>query len=170
MMLIQETRESLRLKARHLASLEGCSCIVYWSHNPEVSFLVKWPLWKMKFYMSHDMTKPTKWLWAQGRLRSAWASAKSNQSLRCLHEESLLVLSCCSSYHDKQSYDKVKISFFLFSLWKVHYCYVTDSNSRYWITFLKTVTLPRLSRYKDKVQYKEKPEAMKRLVSHSKDL
>ena len=39
--------------------------------------------------MSHDMTKPTKWLCAQRRLRSAWASAQSNQSLRCPHEESL---------------------------------------------------------------------------------
>ena len=35
------------------------------------------------------MTKPTKWLCAQRRLRSAWASAQSDQSLCCLHEESL---------------------------------------------------------------------------------
>ena len=35
------------------------------------------------FYMSHDMTKPTKWLCAQRRLRSAWTSAQSDQSLRC---------------------------------------------------------------------------------------
>ena len=33
--------------------------------------------------MSHDMTEPTKWLCAQRRLRSAWASAQSDQSLRC---------------------------------------------------------------------------------------
>ena len=33
------------------------------------------------------MTKPTKWLCAQRRLRSAWASAQSDQSLRCPHEE-----------------------------------------------------------------------------------
>ena len=33
--------------------------------------------------MSRDMTKPTKWLCAQRRLRSAWASTKSYQSLRC---------------------------------------------------------------------------------------
>ena len=39
--------------------------------------------------MSHDMTKPKKWVCAQRRLRSAWASAKSDQSLRCPHEESL---------------------------------------------------------------------------------
>ena len=38
---------------------------------------------KCKRYMSHDITKPTKWLCAQQRLRSAWASAQSDQSLRC---------------------------------------------------------------------------------------
>ena len=30
--------------------------------------------------MSHAMTKPTKWLCAQRRLRSAWASAQSDQA------------------------------------------------------------------------------------------
>ena len=35
------------------------------------------------------MTKPTVWLCAQRRLRSAWASAQSDQSLRCPHEEKL---------------------------------------------------------------------------------
>ena len=39
--------------------------------------------------ISHDMTKPTKWLCVQRRLRSAWASAQSDHSLRCPHEESL---------------------------------------------------------------------------------
>ena len=34
-------------------------------------------------YMSRDMTKPTKWVCAQRRLRSDWASAQSDQSLRC---------------------------------------------------------------------------------------
>ena len=33
-------------------------------------------------HLSHDMTKPTKWVCAQQRLRSAWASAQSDQSLR----------------------------------------------------------------------------------------
>ena len=33
--------------------------------------------------MSRLMTKPTKWLCAQRRLRSAWASAQSDQSLHC---------------------------------------------------------------------------------------
>ena len=35
------------------------------------------------------MTKPTKGVCAQRRLRSAWASAQSDQSLRCPHEETL---------------------------------------------------------------------------------
>ena len=35
------------------------------------------------------MTKPTNWLCAQRRLRSAWASAQADQSLDCPHEESL---------------------------------------------------------------------------------
>ena len=40
--------------------------------------------------MSRLITKPTKCLCAQRRLRSArWASAQSDQSLRCPHEESL---------------------------------------------------------------------------------
>ena len=33
--------------------------------------------------VSRDMTKPTMWLCAQRRLRSAWASAQSDQRLRC---------------------------------------------------------------------------------------
>ena len=37
--------------------------------------------------MSRDITKPTKWLCVQRRLRSAWASAQSDQSLCCPHEE-----------------------------------------------------------------------------------
>ena len=41
------------------------------------------------FQMSRDMTKPTKWVCAQRRLRSAWASAQSDQSLLCPHEERL---------------------------------------------------------------------------------
>ena len=35
------------------------------------------------------MRKPTKWLCAQWRLISAWASAQSDQSLHCPHEETL---------------------------------------------------------------------------------
>ena len=39
--------------------------------------------------MSRDMTKPTKLVCAQRRLKSAGASAQSDQSLRCPHEENL---------------------------------------------------------------------------------
>ena len=39
--------------------------------------------------MCRDMTKPTEWLCAQRRLRSAWASAQFDQSLRCPREERL---------------------------------------------------------------------------------
>ena len=34
--------------------------------------------------MSRLMTKPTKWVWAQRRLSSAWASAQSDQSSLCV--------------------------------------------------------------------------------------
>ena len=40
-------------------------------------------IWCRKVQMSHDMTKPTKWLCAQQRLRSAWASTQSDQSSLC---------------------------------------------------------------------------------------
>ena len=39
--------------------------------------------------MGRNTTKPAKWLCAQRRLRSAWASTQSDQSLCCPHEESL---------------------------------------------------------------------------------
>ena len=39
--------------------------------------------------VSRDMTKPTKWVCAQRRLGSAWASAQSDQGLRCPLKESL---------------------------------------------------------------------------------
>ena len=37
----------------------------------------------MGIHLSRQMTKQTKWLCVQRRLRSAWASAQSDQSLRC---------------------------------------------------------------------------------------
>ena len=44
-----------------------------------------WPICRIIYctHMSRDMTKPTMWLCAQRRLRSAWASAQSDRSLRC---------------------------------------------------------------------------------------
>ena len=41
-------------------------------------------------HVSCNMTKPTKWLCVQRRLRSAWGSAQSDQSLHCPHEETYL--------------------------------------------------------------------------------
>ena len=56
------------------------------------------PIWKYTPEdISHDMTKPTKWMCTQWRLRSAWASVQSDQSLRCPHEETsgpLLPIEC----------------------------------------------------------------------------
>ena len=39
--------------------------------------------WHFPCKMSRDMTKPTKWLCAQRRLRSVWVSAQSDQPLLC---------------------------------------------------------------------------------------
>ena len=57
------------------------------STSPSWSFhcpLQNWKdLEKWAYHLSRLMTKPTKWLCAQPRLRSVWASAQSDQSLRC---------------------------------------------------------------------------------------
>ena len=42
-----------------------------------------WKGHKAPNHLSLDMTKPTKWVCAQQRLRSAWAFAQSDQSHRC---------------------------------------------------------------------------------------
>ena len=55
--------------------------------------------------MSCLVTKPTKWLCAQRRLRSAWASAQSDQSLRCSHEESL-IWSLATHWADSEDSDQ----------------------------------------------------------------
>ena len=44
-----------------------------------------------QFYLSHRTTKQQNDLSAQRRLRSAWASDQSDQSLRCPHEETLVL-------------------------------------------------------------------------------
>ena len=40
-------------------------------------YLIKY-MWVSDLHLSRDMTKPTKWMCAQRRLRSAWASAQSD--------------------------------------------------------------------------------------------
>ena len=42
-----------------------------------------WNRCPAKLNMSRLVTNPRKWLWAQRRLRSAWASAQSDQSSQC---------------------------------------------------------------------------------------
>ena len=42
---------------------------------------------EMSSDLSRDLTKPAKWVCAQRRLRSAWASAQSDQSPRCALSE-----------------------------------------------------------------------------------
>ena len=57
-----------------------------------LSTLVHCPRWatiRHFWHFSHLMTKPTKRHVRPARLRSAWTSTKSDQSLRCPHEESL---------------------------------------------------------------------------------
>ena len=52
-------------------------------------FVFAMSFWTNRRHLSHDMTKPTKWVCAQRRLRSAWASAQSDLSLLCPLEEGL---------------------------------------------------------------------------------
>ena len=58
---------------------------LHWVHSHAVGFdMRRLKLWEMlKKHLSRDMTKPTKWVCPQRRLRSAWASAQSDQSLCC---------------------------------------------------------------------------------------
>ena len=64
--------------------LNQCRYIVYlWNIGTQSQFTDK--------YMSRLKTKPTKWLCAQRRLRSAWKCAKSDQSLCYLHILSYLL-------------------------------------------------------------------------------
>ena len=62
-----------------------CAFVVCICHK--TGFLVTWLIYKcagkIEFNMSRDMTKPTKWVCTQRRLRSAWASAQADQSLHC---------------------------------------------------------------------------------------
>ena len=53
---------------------EGCNIFYYISQEQNQT--------------SRNTTKP-KWVFSQRRLRSAWASAQSDQSLLCPHEETL---------------------------------------------------------------------------------
>ena len=61
---------------------------IKWNFSkPHVS--PEWPHTRSEGKLIRIVTKPTKWLCTQQRLRSAWASAQSDQSLCCPHEETL---------------------------------------------------------------------------------
>ena len=58
----------------------------WWEFNPSnsvKSWLIRYMEAVKKQKISHLTTKPTKWLCAQRRVRSAWASAQSDQSSLC---------------------------------------------------------------------------------------
>ena len=59
------------------------ACTMY---GPAGHSLISWTccllLLFVILHLSRDMIKPTKWVCSQRRLRSAWASAQSDQSLR----------------------------------------------------------------------------------------
>ena len=48
--------------------------------SPTKNYFIVFTVKVLLGHMSRDMTKPTKWLCAQRRLRSAWASVQSDQS------------------------------------------------------------------------------------------
>ena len=61
--------------------LAGCTGhFVFWCEGSDRTCHIFWTHYSN---LSRDMTKPTKWVWVQRRLRSAWASPQSDQSLRC---------------------------------------------------------------------------------------
>ena len=70
--------------AGHEAVIWISSLIHYWQKKKKKATVNQTKIW-----LNRDMTKSTKWVCAQRRLRSAWASAQSDQSLRCPHEETL---------------------------------------------------------------------------------
>ena len=67
-------------------------CRIYWETLAKKRWILRGIVrfWHLKHpNLSRLMTKSTKWVCAQWRLRSAWASAQSDQSLCCPHEECL---------------------------------------------------------------------------------
>ena len=59
--------------------------------------------------VSCDMTKPTKWVCAQWRLRSDWASAQSDLSLHCAHTHFVgFVMLRLMWFYSKVSYGRAR--------------------------------------------------------------
>ena len=65
------------------------SCYFIKTNMPNLGAVLLWSIWSFaiflyfSIYMHRLITKPTKRLRAQRRLRSAWASTQSDRSLRC---------------------------------------------------------------------------------------
>ena len=78
-------------KRYELIAIQECAyiCSVYTDCVKIKSQTVLFDIAIFKTNLSRDMTKPTKWSCTQRRLRSAWASAQPDLSLRCPHEETL---------------------------------------------------------------------------------
>ena len=100
--LDQEALGKLRFRSNLIRVYTVChSVCIFWMHYSKVkphcsnfrtiNFFLESKLflvystctWGSSTPVSRDMPKPTKCLCAQRRLRSAWASAQSDQSLRC---------------------------------------------------------------------------------------
>ena len=73
-------------EGRFVLLLMDCKILFWWKRTNAYQFyhynIVEMPVYR-GLYLSRFMTKPTKWLCAKRRLRSAWISAQSHQSLRC---------------------------------------------------------------------------------------
>ena len=82
-------------KILKIRTLEEKKCVYHskiWQIWISYSYVSKWCRWNGEQYLPWSdyslsgsclTTKQTKWLCAQQRLRSAWASAQSDQSLHC---------------------------------------------------------------------------------------
>ena len=82
--LVKETTLKSEAKPTHICEYiicykEGAKLMVQTFHR---FYMLGFQI-SFKQQMSRDMKKPTKWLCAQRRLRSAWAFLQSDQSLRC---------------------------------------------------------------------------------------
>ena len=82
-----KTQTSLTSTQSDRSLLSACgnlgSLVYHQAHSKESDLIFCWFCLAVD-HLSRDMTKPTKWLCAQRRLRSAWASVQSDQSLRCV--------------------------------------------------------------------------------------
>ena len=81
--LIEKTPLGIAVQEKQIAT--DSVCLVKRTNRYTLCIQLYWSV----LYLSRGMTTQTKWLRAQRRLRSAWASAQSDQRLCCPHEEIL---------------------------------------------------------------------------------